>query len=91
LRGRGEALWVPRLALLALLASCAPGYSAATRKPAPVAAIVLDAVAFSVGMIVGINEMNKPRGANRTLEVAGFATALAAYLPYWFISTDGPQ
>jgi hypothetical protein len=44
-------------------------------------------VAFSVGSIVGIGEMNS-RMPDRQLEAAAFGVALAAWLPYWFVSTE---
>jgi hypothetical protein len=81
---------VTRALCIALaLTACAPAYSLATRKPAPVALHALDMVAFSAGMIVGLDAYNGNREPVQMY--GGFSLALAAWLPYWFVATDGRQ
>lgn len=75
-------------ALAVLLAACAPAYSIATRKPAPVWLHAADMVAFSAGLVVGINEYNKPFDRDETLMWSGFAVALSVYVPYWIVRTS---
>jgi hypothetical protein len=84
---------VTRALCLALaLSSCAPSYAVATRRTPPLWLFAADMVAFSAGCIVGINEFNKPgppwsESPNRTLMYGGFGVALAAFAPYWIVST----
>lgn len=79
------------LVLAALLASCAPGYTLATGKTAPVALLAADMVAFTVAGAYTVNEYNKPEHGDSTrLAVAG-AITLAAWLPYWFFTTLGEE
>jgi hypothetical protein len=46
-------------------------------------------VAFSAGMIVGLDAYNGNREPVQMY--GGFSLALAAWLPYWFVATDGRQ
>lgn len=80
-----------RVLVLALaVASCAPAYSVATRREPPVWLFVADMVAFSAGMCVGINEFNaRPEQRDDAPMWSGFAVALASWLPYWLVSTEG--
>jgi hypothetical protein len=76
-------------ALAVLLSACAPAYSLATRKPAPVSLHALDMVAFSAGLIVGINEYNQqPDQRNNALMWSGFAPALLVWSSYWLVRTS---
>lgn len=80
----------PALLLCCLLAAsgCAPAYATATHREPPVWLFAADMVAFSAGSIVGLNEYNEP-DSDVPVMSAGFALALAAWLPYWFVPTDG--
>jgi hypothetical protein len=84
---------VTRALCLALaLSSCAPAYAVATHRTPPLALFVADMVAFSAGSIVGLQEFNKlPQDPTRdeTRMGVAFGAALASWLPYWVISTDG--
>lgn len=74
-------------ALAVLLSACAPAYSLATRKPAPVALHALDVAAFSVGMIAGIDAYN---GSREPVQMwGGFGLAALVWIPMWIVNTDG--
>jgi hypothetical protein len=76
-------------ALAVLLSACAPAYSLATRKPAPVALHALDMVAFSAGLVVGINEYNQqPDQRDNALMWGGFGLAALVWGPYWTVRTS---
>jgi hypothetical protein len=76
-------------ALAVLLSACAPAYSLATRKPAPVALHALGMAAFSAGMIVGLDAYNGDREPVQMY--GGFGLAAFAWLPYWLVATDGQR
>ena len=49
----------------------------------------VDMVAFSAGLIVGINEYNQlPAARDNALMWAGFGTALLFWAPYWLVRTQ---
>ena len=62
----------------------------ATRREPPVWLFAADMLAFSAGMMVGLNEFNAhPEQRNNALMWGGFGFAALVWLPFWFIPTDG--
>lgn len=74
------------LCIALALTACAPAYSIATRKPAPVALHALDMVAFSAGMIVGLDAYNGDREPVQMW--GGFSVAALTWIPYWIVRTS---
>lgn len=78
-----------KCALLVALASCAPTLALTEYRPVTVEAYAADVVGFSAGMIVCVNELNKPEAQrDAALMYTAFAVALAFWLPHWFVSTE---
>jgi hypothetical protein len=70
------------LVLLAALVGCAPVYAVKTNRTPSVWLHAVDMVAFSAGICVGLG------ARDGSLSSAGYSVAAAAWLPYWFVSTD---
>ena len=76
--------------LIAALASCAPGYSASTRKPAKLWMHAVDMGAFALGACVGMDAHYGRPSDTRTERMAiGYGIAGIVWLSYWLIETGG--